>query len=149
MNAAMRTLRSFGLPSLLLLIVLLAHYGADPIGGMYEPARQLAAAKAWRYVLGGVEVSLLYLIVWSLVPWRPLAVRYAASLVCAWGALEGAQIAACRLQFPMDRAPPSTALYTGLCDLITGWPVYVLTCLLVIVVALVRHLAAGVKSDSP
>ena len=65
--------------------------------------------------------------------------RYAVSLVCAWGALESAQIAACRLALPMDRPPPKIPLYTGLCDIVTGWPIYLMTALAVLTVAIHRR----------
>jgi hypothetical protein len=115
-----------GLPTLLLLMVVVTHYGYDIVGALY-PGHEVAAATAWHLVFRAFEAALLYLIVWSLVPWRPAFVRCGASLVCAWGALESLQIAVCRLQFPMDRKPPSTPLYTGMCDAATGWPIYMLT----------------------
>jgi hypothetical protein len=126
---------AFGLPSLLLVVVVVSHMGYMPIGELY--ANPLAAAKAWQYVLRGIEGVVLYLVVWSLTPWTPVVMRYAVSLVCAWGALESFQIAACRLALPMDRPPPKTPLYTGLCDLVTGWPIYLLTTLAVLAVALI------------
>lgn len=123
-----------GLPTLLLVMVVVTHYGYDIVGGLYE-GREIPAATAWHGVFRAFEAVLLYLIVWSLVPWRPVVVRYGCALVCAWGALESLQIAVCRLQFPMDRKPPPTELYTGMCDVVTGWPVYMLTVLLVLVIS--------------
>lgn len=119
------TAGSLKLPSILLLIVVITHMSYDPIGSLYPDA--LRAATAWHHVLRGFESMMLYLIVWLLLPWKPIAARYAGSAICAWGALESFQIAACRLQFPMGVPPPKTELYTGLCDAVTGWPIYMLT----------------------
>ena len=132
----MRLPRAFGLPSLLLVLVVLTHYSYDLIAGFY--ANQLAAAKAWHSVLRAFEATLLYLVVWSLVPQKPTAVRYAAAAACSWGAFESVQIAACRLQYPMDRPPPDTALYTGLCDAATGLPIYMMTVFVVLLIAVLR-----------
>ena len=129
--------KAFGLPSLLLVIVAVTHISYDLIASFYpDPA---AASRAWGSVLRAFpEATLLYLIVWLLVPWKPVAVRYAVSLVCAWGALESFQIAACRLQFPMGHYAPTVAPYTGLCDIVTGWPIYMATIGLVLLISLVR-----------
>lgn len=126
--------KRFGLPSLLLALVVVTHMSYDLIGSFYpDPVR---AATAWHSVLRAFEAMALYIIVWTLVPWAPVSARYAASLACAWGALESFQIGACRLMSPMDRPPPKTELYAGLCDLVTGWPVYMLTAILVLLVSL-------------
>ncbi len=125
---------AFGLPSLLLVVVAVTHVGYDPISTLYE--HPLAAAKAWHSVLRAIESLVLYLVVWSLTPWAPVKVRYAVSLVCAWGALESLQIAACRLALPMDRPPPNVPPGSGMCDLVTGWPIYLLTTLAVLAVAI-------------
>jgi hypothetical protein len=137
----MRLLKAFGLPSLLLVLVVLTHYSYDLIASFY--ANQLAAAKAWHSVLRAGEGTLLYLVVWSLVPLKPTAVRYGAAVACAWGVFESAQIAVCRLQYPMDRPPPDTALYTGLCDTATGLPIYMLTVFIVLCIAVLRKRRDG------
>lgn len=124
---------TFGLASLLLIIVAVTHLGYDPIGGLYaDPER---AGKAWHVVLRAFpEATLLYMLVWLLAPWKPLAVRYGASMACAWGMLESFEIAACRLQFPMDRPPPDAKVYTGLCDIVTGKPIYLITVVIVMLI---------------
>lgn len=128
MRSARAVIKSFGLPSLLLLIVAVTHMGYDPIATLYPDENQLAAAKAWQHVLRAFpEATLLWLTVWLLIPWNPIAVRLGGSIVCCWGALESFKIAACRLQFPMDRKPPATPLFGGLCDTATGWPIYTMT----------------------
>jgi hypothetical protein len=132
-------LRTFGLPSLLLAIVAITHMAYDPIASLYDTNPSRAAA-AWHHVLRAFpEATLLYLIVWLLIPYRPVTVRYACSAVCAWGALESFQIAACRLQFPMNQPPPKTELYVGLCDVVTGWPIYMLTIGVVLCISSLRE----------
>ena len=138
MKAAWATVKSFGLPSLLLLIVALTHIAPDLIGSLYPEANQVRAATAWHSVLRAVEATFLYLIVWLLIPWTPVVVRIAGSVVCAWGAAESFMIAGCRLQFPMSQPPPKTTLYTGLCDVATGWPVYMVTIGLVLAVSFIK-----------
>jgi hypothetical protein len=136
--------RAFGLPSLLLAIVAVTHVAPDLIGSLYTTDSQVRAATAWHSVLRAFpESTLLYLIVWLLMPWEPKPARIAASLVCAWGAAESFMIAGCRLQFPMDRPPPKTELYTGLCDVATGWPVYMLTIAVVLLVSILRKAHRG------
>lgn len=131
----MKRAGAFGLPSLLLVLVVVTHMGYVPIGELYaDPA---PASKAWQYVLRGFEGVVLYLVVWSMTPWQPVVLRYAVSLVCAWGALESGQIAVCRLALPMDRPPPRIPLYTGLCDVVTGWPIYALTAGIVLAAAMI------------
>lgn len=140
MRRAWLLVRSFGLPSLLLLIVAVTHIAPDLIGNLYAEPNQVRAATAWHSVLRAFpEATLLYLLVWLLIPWRPIVLRLAASLVCAWGASESFMLAGCRLQFPMDRPPPKTELYTGLCDVATGWPVYMVTIGVVLIVSLLRR----------
>lgn len=134
-----------GLPSLLLVIVVLTHYGGDLLATMYLD--QAAASRAWFYVLRGLEGGLLFLIVWSLTPVQPLAVRYGASLACAWGALEEFQTAACRLAIGIDQTAES-GLFRGLCDVVTGWPVYMLTITSALLVAALRFQRQGPGSQS-
>jgi hypothetical protein len=129
-------MRKAFLPSLLLVLVVITHYSYDLIASFY--ANQLAAAKAWHSVLRAVESTVLYLAVWSLVPLKPAAIRYAAALACTWGAAESAQIAACRVLYPMDRPPPDTPLYSGLCDKATGLPLYMMVITAILLVAVLR-----------
>jgi hypothetical protein len=100
--------------------------GYQHIGDLYaDPVR---AGKAWHHVLRAFpEATLLYMLVWKMTPWEPVARRYAVSMACAWFIFESFEIAACRLQFPMDKPPPDIKPYTGLCDIATGLPVYMLT----------------------
>lgn len=128
--------QAFGLPSLLLVVVILTHYGYALLASFYPDVQP--AAKAWASVLRAVEASVLYFAVWSLVPARPVVVRAAAGVACAWGAFESMQIAACRLAYPMDRPPPDVGQFAGLCDKLTGWPVYMLTITVVLLIAVLR-----------
>ncbi len=101
------------------------HLGYGPISDLYVDSER--AARNAHSVLRAFEATALYLIVWALVPWKPLKVRYAASLLCACGALLSFQIGACRLAFPLDKPSPPVADGQGLCDLATGLPVYKMT----------------------
>lgn len=120
-----------GLATLLLFLVIGTHYTYDLIAAYYPDPH--SAARAIFYVLRGVEGSILYLIVWALVPLRPMHVRLSCSTVCAWGALEEAQTAICRASVGITNNP-STGQYHGLCDFVTGIPVYMLTLLAVVLV---------------
>lgn len=140
---AWRAIKTFGLPSLLLVIVVVTHMSYEPIASFY--ANPGVAARSWASVLRAFpEATLLYLIVWLLFPWRPLLPRLAISAACAWGAIESFQIAACRLQFPMGAPPPNVQPYTGLCDLVTGWPIYMTTIAVVLALS-----CLGRPSTSP
>lgn len=120
-----------GLASILLVIVVVTHYGYEPMAGFYaDPGH---AARAIFYVLRGLEASLLYLIVWALTPWKPIYVRLAVSAVCAWGALESVQTSLCRISLGIDNTV-GTKPYQGLCDLVTGLPVYMMTLILVLLI---------------
>lgn len=126
-------LKAFGLPSLLLIVVAITHLAPDLMGSFY-PGREVPAAKAWQLVFRGGEAFLLYLIVWSLVPWKPVIVRIACSVACAWGAIESLQISVCRAAFDMTRPPAEdTELYKGLCNYVTGFPIYGITMVIIAV----------------
>jgi len=124
------------LPSLLLVLVVAVHYGYALIADFYPD--MLPAAKAWASVLRALEAATLYLVVWRLVPLKPATARLAVGAACAWGAIESMQIAVCRLAYPMDRPPPEVGQFAGLCDKVTGWPIYMITITIVILVAVLR-----------
>ena len=119
-----------GLASLLLLMVVVTHYAYEPIAEFYSTQQ---SARAVFYVLRGIEGTLLYCIVWALTPYKPLHIRFAVSAVCAWGALEEAQTAVCRIAVGIDNHP-DTKQYHGLCDMVTGVPIYMLTLLVVLLI---------------
>lgn len=120
-----------GLASLLLVMVVGTHFTYELFAEHYENPQ--SAARAIFYVLRGIEGTLLYCIVWALTPFRPLRVRLPVSLICAWGALEESQTAVCRVAAGIDNHP-DTQRYHGLCDLVTGLPIYMLTLLIVLLV---------------
>jgi hypothetical protein len=126
------------LPSVLLAAVVVANYAYDPIASFYPNPQ--AAARAWYYVLHALESLTLYFVILSLVRGQAKVVRYAVSGVCAWGALESFQAATCRLSFPMGSPAPAVSQFTGLCDLVTGLPVYMATVAALFVLALLGDL---------
>lgn len=133
---AWRVLLEFkrGLASLLLVVVFAANYVPDIIAGTYEEDSQIPAARAWEYVFFGAQDAIMFLIAWALVPYKPRERRYASSLVCAWGFYEAIQRPACRLAYAMDRpSSEDTKLYAGLCDHVTGIPVYMATLYVVLI----------------
>ena len=134
MNWVRRQAVAFGLASLLLVIVVAAHYLPDNIAATYAVDVQTKAANAWTKVFGHGETMMLWLIVWSFVPFRPVSARLACAVVGAWGAAETLSAVACRLQFDMTRPPPDPSLYKGLCDTVTGLPVYMGTMVLVLLI---------------
>lgn len=74
------------------------------------------SAAAWHYVAYGLEAALLWLAV------GVGAQSVAVQAVAAYGAMEGAQRAVCRIALPMDSAPVLAQGQT-LCDAATGLPV--------------------------
>ena len=139
----MRRLRACGLPSLLLAMVVISHYGYYLIASFYPEPQQLAVARAWAYVLRAFEAVILYTAVLALAP---AVMRSALAVACGWGIFESAQVIACRMQYPMDRVPPTVTLYAGLCDRVTGLPVYMLTVFAVLLVLSLRKSTDGPAS---
>ncbi len=129
-----RQAHAFGLASLLLVIVVAAHYLPDNVAVTYAQPVQIGAANAWSQVFGHGETMMLWLIIWALVPYKPVSARFACAVVCAWGAAEHFSALACRLQFDMTRPPPSPDLYRGMCDVVTGLPVYMGTMVAVLLI---------------
>lgn len=119
------------LSSILLALVATTHYAPALLGSLY--ADQAAATRAWFYILRGVEGCVLYLAVWWLAPHRPIYARYGVALACAWGAIEEAETAVCRLAVGIERKA-EVPLFSGLCDQWLGAPVYVLTLVAVLLV---------------
>lgn len=76
---------------------------------------------AWFYVLGGAwEVALCACLAWAIIGYRASLWRSLGLAACAIGAIEGAQMSACRLAITDIRAVPAGA---NLCDFATGLPV--------------------------
>ncbi len=94
---------------LLLAMVCVTHYAPDHIAALYQDPQ--AATKAWFYVLRGFEGAMLFLLVAILSGgWIVRTV----GAVCAWGFVEEAQTAVCRLSKPITTVP-GVELFSGLC----------------------------------
>lgn len=90
----------------LLLLVAVTHYGYDLLALAYE--ERAAAAKAWFYMLRGLEGFVLFAVVAALV--RSRAVR----AVCILGMSEESLTVACRASKPIGEAL-GYAPFAGLC----------------------------------
>lgn len=119
-------------PSLLLVMVAVTHYGYQPLADFYADTDK--AARAIFYVLRGIEGCALYALVWWLAPKSGAGFRVGLAIACAWGMLESAQTSVCRIAAGIGQsvAPPA---YHGLCDVVTGLPIYGMTALVALVVA--------------
>lgn len=96
---------------LLLLTVAGVHYLADPLATAY--ANQVAAAKAWEYILTNAGDCVLLLGI-GLLARKPMV-----WLVVGWGIFESSQRVVCRLDKPIGGEPPVADLFQGLCG--NGW----------------------------
>lgn len=94
----------------LLLLFALANYGPELVAWAAGES-----AKAWDYVLQGVQAAALWALIAGLVP------HVLARAACALGAWEAMQRPVCRLMFPMDRPPQTGGL--NLCEAAMGLPV--------------------------
>ncbi len=130
--------RDYGIPSCLLILVAIVHIGSAHIASSLYPGSALARRNV-ESVLRAFEAMMLYLAVWTGMPWKPVARRIATSLICAWGAFESFQIGACRLFFPLDQSAPFVPEGKGLCDLVTGWPIYQLTLCAILLICCLRE----------
>lgn len=102
------------LAALLLLLVGATHYGYDLIALAYGGAP--AVAKAWFYILRGVEGLALFAVV--AVAYR----RHRAVLaVCLLGMVEEGQTAACRMSQPIGDLPAYLPAFEGLCGPAWYW----------------------------
>lgn len=90
----------------LLLLVAVTHFGYEVLAMAYQ--QQEAAARAWFYVLRGVEGLVLFALIASLVRSR------AVIAVCILGASEESLTAACRVSKPIGELP-GYAPFAGLC----------------------------------
>lgn len=103
--------------AILLLVAVFARHG---LANWLAGEAGLSAA-AWFYVLGGAwEAMLCGALAWAILGYRAGLWRSLGLAACAIGALEGAQMAACRLAITDIRAVPAGA---NLCDFATGLPV--------------------------
>lgn len=98
------------LAALLLAIVAACHYGYDILAQAYaDPGR---AARAWFYILRGMEGAVLYVLVGLLAGHRLVW------LVCLWGAFEEGESAVCRLAAGVVNRPAYEP-FEGICG--NGW----------------------------
>lgn len=112
----------------LLLVVLLTHYGYPVLAHAHpDPA---TAARAWFYVLRGVEGAVLFAVLGVL-----LKANEGAAVVCWWGCVEESQTAVCRLSSGIDN-PVTPELMQGLCGAVTGLPVWELSLTLALYLSL-------------
>jgi hypothetical protein len=110
----------------LLLLAVLAHLAPEHI------ARALGHSHtAWESALYGLEAAAVWLAIGS-------AAAGPLQAVAAYGAMESAQRAACRVALPMDR-PPGLRPDENLCDRVTGQPASLYSLVAAALVAL--HLA--------
>lgn len=127
------------------------HYGSDLLAFMYEDHN--TARKILYYVLrsfeGAAQYALIALLALELAmrqldpafgwreegPQSPARGGNAAHaipavglvvLVCGWGMVEHVQAGACRLAIGIDNKAPAGKPLTGLCDAVTGLPMYAL-----------------------
>lgn len=100
------------LAALLLMIVAATHYGYEPLALLYED-REFAARSIF-YAARGIEGVALFGLVWV------LARGYLVGLVCAWGAIEEGQTAACRVASGLDHHVTVNA-WAGLCGADFYW----------------------------
>lgn len=139
------------LAAVILALVAMAHYGGDLLSlGYPDPDR---ARKSIFYVLrsfeGATQYALIALLALEVASrqtvqafgWRENratepsrrsnAVHAIPSVVlvvlaCGWGLIEQVQAGACRLAIGLGAKPPAAAPLTGLCDDVTGLPMYAL-----------------------
>lgn len=134
--------------ALILLLVGAVHYGGDLLAMAIGYSDQDRASRAIYYVLRSFEGAAQYAVIaflallvaelrWQSAPafgWREegqhrLQATSSAVLVilaCGWGMFEQAQAGACRLAIGIENRSPAAKPLTGLCDDVTGVPMYML-----------------------
>lgn len=134
------------LAALLLALLAVVHYGGDLLAPLYpDPG---VAQRGIYYVARSIEGAAQYIViaVLAIALWRakslmrmkakePGRVKGAAvlssatglvAMVCCWGALEHLQAAVCRLSLGISNRVPSGPPLTGICDDLSGVPLYAL-----------------------
>jgi len=117
----------------LLLTVAVVHYLPDPLSTAY--ANQVAAGKAWEYILTNAGDCVL-LLVCGLLARKPVVWA-----VVGWGIFESSQRVGCRLARPIADGAPVVDLFSGLC----GQPMYTIGLWALICLALYVR---GQKNDN-
>lgn len=114
--------------------VLATHYGYDPLASFWPDPAQ--AAQAWFYILRGVAGVVVFMAVIALLPQSKEA--HLALAVSCWGIVEEGETTVCGLAQGIGNVPIAGP-WRGLCDELTGMPVYALS--LAAVLAVVIHWA--------
>lgn len=118
----------------LLVLVGAVYFGYDPLAEwLHPPEHQARAAKALFYVLKGIEGAALWLALLALA-WNR---SWAFVVACGIGAIQSAQVAVCRLAFPIGEAPPAVPAFSGLCSAASGLPLMTVGAVAVLVCACV------------
>jgi hypothetical protein len=125
---------------ILFFAVLMTHYGYDPIATAW-PEQALAAQNLF-YVMRGLEGVSLFMAVIALIPQD----AHAALIVSCWGLVEEGETAVCGLAQGIGNEPVAGP-WRGLCDEVTGLPVYALS--LAAVLAVVIHWAKKHELGNP
>lgn len=95
----------------LMVVAVMAHLAPEHVARALDHSQA-----AWESAMYGLEAAVLWLAVGAVFSSVPV------QAVAAYGAMEGAQRAACRLAFPMDRPPPKLGPGENLCDRASGMP---------------------------
>lgn len=135
------------LAALLLALIAVVHYGGDHLATLYEDVA--VAQRGIYYVARSFEGVTQYAVIGLLAialrrekllmrikATEPGSVKGAAVLfssatglvavVCCWGAIEHLQAGVCRLSLGVSNRVPSGPPLTGICDDLTGLPLYAL-----------------------
>jgi hypothetical protein len=99
----------------LLLVIAGMHYLDNPVASFYAKDQQIAAAKAWEYILTNAFVCVVLALLGS-VARKPFVWP-----VVLWGVAENAQRSVCRLARPIGGDPPEVPLFSGLCGVDFYW----------------------------
>ena len=110
----------------LLMLFGLANYGPELVAWVTG-----GSAKAWDFVLQGVQSAALWTLIAGCIP------HVLARATCALGAFEAMQRPVCRVMFPMDRPPQTGAM--NLCEVAIGMPVAWINALAALFVAVLAQ----------
>jgi hypothetical protein len=122
--------------ALLLIVAVIATAVPDRLADLLGHSRA-----AWFYIMHGVEATALWIIIGA-------AAHPAVQAVSAYGAMEGAMRAMCRLALPMDRAPNLPA-GQNICDVAFGVPATWLSIGAALFVAIFAQELSNARIDGP